>query len=99
MRLLKLPFKLIALPLVLTTSLLQGIGVLLVSLSTTIINIALGIVSLVVIASWALGFSTQGTLETGLTLCLVLFILPHIAKWCLIGIALCNAMLKEFVRS
>lgn len=83
----------------LATSLLQGIGILLVSVSTTAINLVLGVVSFIVIANWALGFSTQGTVVSGLTLCLVLFIMPQIAKWCLIGIALCNAMLKEFVRS
>ncbi|MEG0494102.1 MAG: hypothetical protein RR696_12985 [Clostridia bacterium] len=99
MHLLKLPFKLIALPIVLATSLLQGIGILLVSVSTTVINMVLGVVSFIVIASWVLGFSSQGTLVSGLTLCLVLFIMPQVAKWCLIGIALCNAKLKEFVRS
>ncbi len=99
MFLLKLPLKLIALPLVLAISLLQGLGILLVSISTTLLNMLLGIVSLIVMGSWMFGLTSEGNMVCGLTLCLILFIVPHIGKWCIIRIAVLNSILKEFVRS
>ena len=99
MLLLKLPLKLIALPLVLATSLLQGLSILLVSISTTLLNMLLGIVSFIVIGSWMLGLSSQGNVVCGLTLCGILLILPQIAKWCVVRLAVCNAILKDIVRS
>ena len=51
MSILRLPFKLLALPLVAATSLLQWMGILLVSVSSTLINMLLGVVSMIVMAS------------------------------------------------
>lgn len=71
----------------------------LVSVSTTLINMLLGVASLIVMASWIFGLTSAGNMTCGLTLCLVLFILPHIAKWCIIRIAVLNSILMDFVRS
>jgi hypothetical protein len=95
----RLPLKLLALPLVLAISLLQRLAILLVSISSTIINMLLGIVSLIVISSWMLGLTSEGNVICGLTLCLILFLAPHIAQWCVIRIAVLNSFLKGFIRS
>lgn len=97
MFLLKLPLKLIALPLVAALALIQWAAVLIASVSGGIVNILLGIVSMIVLSSWALGLG--GNLTCGLTLCAVLFILPQIAKWCVVRLAGLQFILKEFVRS
>lgn len=96
---LRLPLKLIALPLVLATSLLQSVSILLVSISSTIMHMLLSIVPLIVIGSWAFGLTSVGNMTCGLTLCAILFIVPHIAEWCVIRIALFNSILKDFIRS
>lgn len=95
----RLPLKLLALPLVLAISLLQGLAILLVSISSTIINMLLGIVSLIVMCSWMLGLTSEGNVNCGLTLCLLLFLAPNIAQWCVIRIALLNSILRDFIRS
>jgi len=95
----RLPLKLLALPLMLVTSLLQGASILLVSISSTILNMLLGVVPLIVIGSWMLGLTSDGNVICGLTLCLILFIVPYIAKWCVIRIAVLNSILKDFIRS
>lgn len=95
----RLPLKLFALPLMLVTSVLQGVSILLVSISSTILNMLLGVVFLIVIGSWMLGLTSEGNVICGLTLCLILFLVPYIAKWCVIRIALINSILKDFIRS
>ena len=72
MFILRLPFKLLALPLVAATSLLQWMGILLVSVSSTLINMLLGVVSMIVMASWMFGLTSAGNMTCGLTLCLIL---------------------------
>lgn len=99
MMMLRLPLKLLALPLVLATSVFQWLGILLVSVSTSIFNMLLGTLSLIVVASWMLGLTSNGNVVCGLTLCLILFLLPRIARWCIIRLALVNSILKDFVRS
>lgn len=99
MFILRLPLKLLALPLVTATSLLQWIGILLVSVSSTLVNMLLGVVSMIVMASWMFGLTSAGNMTCGLTLCLVLFLLPHIAQWLIIRVAVMNSILKDFVRS
>ena len=99
MFILRLPFKLLALPLVAATSLLQWLGILLVSVSTTLINMLLGVVSMIVMASWAFGLTSAGNMTCGLTMCAIPFILPHIAQWLVIRVAVLNSVLKDFVRS
>ena len=96
---LRLPLKLLALPLVLAISLLQGLAILLVSISSTITNMLLGAVSLIVMCSWMLGLTSEGSVICGLMLCLLLFLAPHIAQWCVIRIAVLNSILKDFIRS
>ena len=58
MFILRLPLKLLALPLVTATSLLQWIGILLVSVSSTLVNMLLGVVSMIVMASWMFGLTS-----------------------------------------
>jgi len=99
MSIFRLPLKLLILPLMLVTSLLQGVSILLVSISSTILNMLLGVVSLIVIGGWMLGLTSEGNVISGLTLCLFLFIVPNIAKWCVIRIAVLNSILKDFIRS
>ena len=99
MFILRFHLKLLALPLMLATSVLQGVGILLVSISSTILKMLLGIVSLVVMGSRMLGLTSEGNTVCGLTLCFLLFIIPHIAQWCVIRIAVLNSILKDFIRS
>lgn len=96
---LRLPFKLLVLPLMLATSLLQSVGILLVSISSTIMHMLLSVVSLIVVGSWAFGLTSAGNMACGLMLCAILFSVPHIAEWCVIRIALLNSILKDFIRS
>lgn len=95
----RLPLKLLTIPLVLAISLLQGLAILLVSITSTILNMLLGAVSLIVMCSWMLGLTSEGSVICGLTLCLLLFLAPHIAQWCVIRIAVLNSILKDFIRS
>ena len=99
MLLLKWILKLLVLPLVPLTSLLQWLGILLVSISSTVINMVLGIVAMIVVGSWMLGLTSQGNVVCGLTLCGILFILPYIARWCVVRFAGLHYILMAFVRS
>lgn len=99
MFILRLPLKLLALPFVLALSLIQWARIFLVSVSSGLLNTLLGILSLIVAGSWMLGLTSEGNVVCGLTLCLILFLLPHIAEWCIIRIAVLGSILKDFVRS
>ncbi len=99
MFLLKWMLKLLVLPLVLLTTLLQWLGILLVSVSSTVMNMVLGVVVMIVVGSWMLGLTSQENVVCGLTLCGILFTLPHIAKWCVVRFAGLRYMLMMFVQS
>lgn len=99
MFILRLPLKLLALPFVLALSLIQWAGIFLVSVSSGLLNTLLGILSLIVAGSWMLGLTSEGNVVCGLTLCLILFLLPHIAEWCIVRIAVLGSILKDFVKS
>lgn len=96
---LRLPLKLLALPIVLATVLLKWVGILLVSISSNVLNMLLGTLSFIVIGSWMLGLTSQGNVICGLTLCLILFLAPHIAQWCVVRIAAISSILWDFVWS
>lgn len=99
MFILRLLLKLVTLPFVLAISLLQWLGIFLVSISSGLLNTLLGVISLIVLGSWMMGLTSEGNVVCGLTVCLILFLVPHVAQWCIVRIAALNSFLMEFVRS
>lgn len=91
--------KLVTLPLVLFLSLIQWASILVVSVSSSVMNLLLSLVWLVLFGSWIFGLATLNNSMPGLILCLILLVVPQIAQWCVVRIAALNSILKDFVRS
>lgn len=99
MFLLKLMLKIITLPFVLSLTLAQWIAILITSVSTSILNILLGIVSVIVMSSWMMGLTSEGNMLCGLVVCGILFLLPQLAKWCILGVVALKCTLMDFIRA
>ena len=99
MALIKIFFKLLALPLIAAVTLIQWVGVFLTQFSTVIFNLLAGLMFLIAVAGWMFGIGTGAETLQMLTVALVVFIIPHIAEWLIIRIAAINNGLREFIKS
>ena len=99
MFLIKLIFKLLALPLVAVLTVLQWIGLYLTGFTSVLLNLLAGMCFLLAITSYPMGISTGAEairiLETGF----VVYILPHIAYWFIEHIVMANLFLRHFIVS
>ncbi len=99
MFLLKLPFKLIAIPLVMAATLIQWIGIFLVGFSSVIFNLFAGLAFMVAIFSYLMRISTGSEALKMLIMAFVVFMVPAIGEWLIERIMGINEGLKDFIRS
>ena len=99
MALVKLFFKLLVLPLIAAVTLIQWVGIFLTQFSTVIFNLLAGLMFLIAVAGWMFGIGTEAETLQMLTVAFVVFIIPHIAEWLIIRIAVINYGLRDFIKS
>ena len=98
MALIKIFFKLLALPLIAAVTLTQWVGIFLTQFSTVIFNLLAGLMFLIAVAGWMFGFGTGAETLQMLTVAFVVFIIPHFAEWVIIRIAAINYGLRGFIK-
>ena len=96
MGLIKLIIKILVLPLIVAVTLIQWVGIFFTQFSTAIFNLLAGLMFLITIAGWMFGISAGA--ET-LRLLAVAFIIPHVAEWLIVRIAVINYGLRDFIKS
>ena len=99
MALIKIFFKLLALPLIAAVTLTQWVGIFLTQFSIVIFNLIAGLMFLIAIAEWMFGIATGAETLQMLTVAFVVFIIPHIAEWLIIRITAINYGLRDFIKS
>ena len=99
MALIKIFFKLLALPLIAAVTLIQWVGIFLTQFSTVIFNPLAGLLFLIAIAGWMFGFSTGTETLQMLTAGFIVYIIPRISEWLIIRIAAINYGLRDFIKS
>jgi hypothetical protein len=99
MFLIKLIFKLLALPIVAALTLLQWMGLFLTGFSSIIFNLLAGICFMLAITSYPMGICTGAEVIRILITGFVVYIIPHIANWFIERIATANLFLRHFIVS
>lgn len=99
MGLIKLIFKLLVLPLIVAVTSIQWVGIFFTQFSTVIFNLLAGLMFLITIAGWMFGISAGAETLRLLAVAFVVFIIPHIAEWLIIRIAVINYGLRDFIKS
>ena len=99
MALIKMFLKLLVLPLIVAVTLIQWVGIFLTQFSTVIFNLLAGLMFLIAVAGWMFGIGTGADTLRMLTVAFVVFIIPHIAEWLIIRIAVINYGLRDFIKS
>ena len=89
----------LALPIMMSATLIQWVGIFLTQFSTVIFNMLAGLMFLITIAGWMFGISTGADTIQMLAVAFVVFIIPHFAEWVIIRIAAINYGLREFIKS
>ncbi|MCC8102266.1 MAG: CD1845 family protein [Clostridiales bacterium] len=99
MMLIKLPFKLIALPVVLAVTVAQWVGVFLTSFAGAVYYILSGLCFLIAILGYLMGIHTGSEAIRMLVIGFVVFALPVAAGWLIGKAAALNEMLWDFIKS
>ena len=80
-------------------TLIQWVGIFFTQFSTVIFNLLAGLMFLITIAGWMFGISAGAETLQLLAVAFVVFIIPHIAEWLIIRIAVINYGLRDFIKS
>ena len=99
MRVLRILLKIPALLMLLLFSLLQWIGTFLTGFAGGVFGVLSLLFALVAGASFLFGIASGPEALKMLAVGFVLFILPHIAEWIIIGIIALRCNLADFIRS
>ena len=99
MALIKMFFKLLALPLMLAVTIIQWVGIFFTSFSAIIFSLLAGLIFLIAVAGLMLGIGTGAEAVQMMMVAFVIFIIPHFAEWLITGIAAVNYRLREFIKS
>ncbi|MGM9589357.1 MAG: hypothetical protein ACI3V0_04190 [Faecousia sp.] len=99
MRLIKLFLKMLALPIMMAVTLIQWVGIFLTQFSTILFNLLAGLLFLIAIAGWMFGIGTGTETLQMLTAGFIVFIIPRISEWLIIGIAAIHYRLRDFIKS
>ena len=99
MALIKTFFKLLVLPLIAAVTLIQWVGIFLTQFSTVIFNLLAGLMFLLSVVGWLMGICTGAETMRMLAVGFVVFIIPHIAEWLIVRIAVINCNLRDFLKS
>ena len=89
----------LVLPLIVAVTLIQWVGIFFTQFSTVIFNLLAGLMFLITIAGWMFGISAGAETLRLLAVAFVVFIIPHIAEWLIIRIAVINYGLRNFIKS
>ena len=99
MGLIKLIIKLLVLPLIVAVTLIQWVGIFFTQFSTVIFNLLAGLMFLLSVVGWLMGICTGAETMRMLAVGFVVFIIPHIAEWLIVRIAVINCNLRDFLKS
>ena len=99
MALVKTFFKLLALPIIVAVTLIQWAGIFLTQFSSVIFNLLAGLMFLLSVIGWLMGICTGAETIRMLAVGFVVFIIPHIAEWLIVRIAVINCNLRNFLKS
>ena len=99
MVLLRLILKMLALPLIAAVTLLQWAGIFLTQFSSVIFNLLAGLMFLLSVVGWLMGICTGAETIQMLAVGFVVFIIPYIAEWLIVRIAVINCNLRDFLKS
>ena len=99
MALIKIFFKLMVLPLIAAVTLIQWAGIFLTQFSSVIFNLLAGLMFLLSVVGWLMGICTGAETMRMLAVGFVVFIIPHIAEWLIVRIAVINCNLRDFLKS
>lgn len=97
--LLKLPFKLIALPVALAVTIAKCIGVFLTSFAGVLFYILSGLCFVLAVLSYLMGIQTGAEAIRMLAIGFVAFILPFVAGWVIGVVDALSDSLWDFIRS
>jgi ABC-type multidrug transport system fused ATPase/permease subunit len=89
----------LVLPLIVAVTLIQWVVIFFTQFSTVIFNLLAGLMFLITIAGWMFGISAGAETLQLLAVAFVVFIIPHIAEWLIIRIAVINYGLRDFIKS
>ncbi|MEF2738959.1 MAG: hypothetical protein U0O18_05140 [Clostridia bacterium] len=96
---LRLMLKILALPLIAAVTLIQWAGIFLTQFSSVIFNLLAGLIFLLSVVGWLMGICTGAETMRMLAVGFVVFIIPHIAEWLIVRIAVINCNLRGFIKS
>ena len=99
MVLLRLILKILAMPLIAAVTLIQWAGIFLTQFSSVIFNLLAGLMFLLSVIGWLMGICTGAETMRMLAVGFVVFIIPHIAEWLIVRIAVINCNLRNFLKS
>lgn len=99
MTLLKIPFKIIALPIVLAVTVIQWFGIFLTSFAGAIFYIFSDLCFLIAVLSYLMGISTGAETVRMLVIGFVSFTLPFAAGWVIGMVAALKESLWDFIKS
>ncbi|MCD8016037.1 MAG: hypothetical protein LUG99_23340 [Lachnospiraceae bacterium] len=99
MTLLKIPFKIIALPIALAVTVIQWFGIFLTSFAGAIFYIFSGLCFLIAILGYLMGICTGTESVRTLVIGFVAFSLPFAAGWAIAMIAALKECLWDFIKS
>lgn len=99
MVLLRLMLKILAMPLIAAVTLIQWAGIFLTQFSSVIFNLLAGLMFLLSVIGWLMGICTGAETIRMLAVGFVVFIIPHIAEWLIVRIAVINCNLRNFLKS
>ena len=96
---LRLMLKILVLPLIVAVTLIQWAGIFLTQFSSVIFNLLAGLMFLLSVVGWLMGICTGAETMRMLAVGFVVFIIPHIAEWLIVRIAVINCNLRNFLKS
>ena len=99
MALIRMLFKLLALPLIVAVTIIQWVGIFLTGFSEIIFNLFAGLIFLITLIGFALGVTAGVEALKMLTVSFVIFIIPYIAEWLIVRVVTLNYGLRDFIKS
>ena len=89
----------LALPIMMSATLIQWVGIFLTQFSTVIFHLLAGLLFLIAIAGWMFGIGTGTETLQMLTAGFIVFIIPRISEWLIIRITAIHYGLRDFIKS
>ena len=99
MALIRMLFKLLALPLIVAVTIIQWVGIFLTGFSEIIFNLFAGLIFLITLIGFALGVTAGIEALKMLAVGFVIFIIPYIAEWLIVRVVTLNYGLRDFIKS